>query len=345
MVEGIPNVNRIPLTDRQSRALSLIQSGFPICPRPFARIGDAVKVSEDSAFSLIQGLRDQRIIRRVGASFDSYLVGYRSTLCAIAVPKERVEEVAGFISSYANVTHNYLRENRYNIWFTLIAPTDARIKEILQEIADHSGIDDILNLPAIRLFKIRVDFDFVGDRAALGAKLPVVKPAELEAFTFTSGEKALVRLLQGDLPHTLTPYTDMADELNRQGYQTDDEWILSTITRWVDCGIVRRFGAAIIHQNTGYTYNAMVVWSVPETQLDEIGPIMASFKEVSHCYQRQTNPSWQSNTYTMIHGTSREQCEEVVRQIQEATGIEKEPFLLYSTRELKKTSMRYFMEN
>lgn len=336
--------DQVTLTDLQKEILSNVQSNFPIVHRPYEEIGRRIGASEDDVYQAMIDLRDAKVIRRVGAIFDSYKLGYRSTLCAIAVPQERVEEVAALINEYPNVTHNYLRENRYNVWFTLIAPSEARIEAILGEIANQTGIDDILNLPAIRLFKIRVDFDFTGTRDGRATKQPIVKPADTVALTFDGTEKALVRLLQADLPAGLTPFETIATELAAHGFHVDERWVLQRTSYWIEQKAVRRFGAALKHHKTGFTYNAMGVWSVPDERIDEVGPIMASFKEVSHCYERPTYPTWPSNTYTMIHGTSKEACEDVAHRIQQETGVA-EPFLLYSTREFKKVSMKYFMED
>ena len=291
----------------------------------------------------VLGLRENGVIRRIGAIFDSNRLGYRSTLCAIAVPPQRVEEVAALISGYPNVTHNYQREARYNVWFTLIAPSAGRIAEILAEIADHTGIDDILDLPAIRLFKIRVDFDLTGERAVSTAPPAAVKPDEVEAVTLSRGEKELARTLQEDLPTSEHPFAEVAGELQERGVDVDEVWVLERTRAWLDAAVIRRFGAAIKHEKTGIIANAMGVWTCPEDRVEEVGPIMASFPEVSHCYQRPSVPQWPANLYTMIHGRSRDECERIAERIRAAVDLP-DPRLLYSVREFKKISMRYFAE-
>jgi DNA-binding Lrp family transcriptional regulator len=331
------------LTELDKRVLTEIQANFPIAPAPYAVLADRVGSTEAEALASVLGMKRNAVIRRVGAIFDSHRLGYRSTLCAIATPPERVEEVAALIGCYPNVTHNYLREDRYNIWFTLIAESQQRIEQILLEIAATTGIEDILDLPAIRLFKIRVDFDLTGSREGRGEAPAVVKPAETEAATLTDDEKALARLLQDDLPESLTPFADLAARMREQGVEATEAWVIERTGEWRDSGVIRRFGAAIKHHKTGFAANAMGVWTSPEDGIEEIGAIMASFKEVSHCYQRPSTPTWPANLYTMIHGRSREECEDVAYRIQGATGLA-EPRLLYSVKEFKKTSMRYFAE-
>jgi DNA-binding Lrp family transcriptional regulator len=108
----------------------------------------------------VERLKDSGIIRRIGASFSSRAVGFSSTLCAARVPRRKMRKFISVVNSYPGVTHNYEREGDYNIWFTLIAPSGKRINEILAEISQKTGITDILNLPASKIFKIAVDFNF-----------------------------------------------------------------------------------------------------------------------------------------------------------------------------------------
>lgn len=329
------------LSDLDRRVLTRIQAGFPLESRPYAALAAEFGVSEDEVLGSVRGMRAGRVIRRVGAIFDSARLGYRSTLCAIAAPPERIEEVAAVISAYPNVTHNYEREDRYSVWFTVIAPAQDRIDAILAEIAAKTGIDDILDLPAIRLFKIRVDFDLTGEREAAEAP-KMTKPAEAEVVVLTEDEKALARVIQEDLADVEAPFETIAGVLRATGADVDEEWVLDRVRSWTETGVIRRFGAAIKHHKTGFTANAMGVWDcADEAEVERVGAIMAGFSEVSHCYQRPRRPTWQHDLYTMIHGRSREECEEVAERIRVATGLPA-PWLLYSVREFKKASMRYF---
>jgi len=333
----------VELTDLDRRVISTIQAAFPVKARPYAALAEALDSTEADVLASVKRMKNEGVIRRIGSIFDSHRLGYRSTLCAIAVPEDRVEDVAALIGEYHNVTHNYEREDRYNVWFTVIAPSQARIDAILDEIAEKSGIDDILDLPAIRLFKIKVDFDLTGERARRTEAPPIVKPAEVEPVNLNREEKALARLLQADLPLVEHPFAEIARTLLECGYDVDEAWVLERTSAWVEARVIRRFGAAIKHHKTGFSANAMGVWSCPEERVEEVGQIMASFKEVSHCYQRPTAPTWPANLYTMIHGRTREECVAVAETIREATGLEA-PRLLYSVREFKKASMKYFAE-
>jgi siroheme decarboxylase len=333
----------VDLDDLDKRVLTEIQAGFPLEPKPYCALAERLGTDELDVLASAEKLRDEKVIRRIGAIFDSHRLGYRSTLCAIAAPQDRVDSVAALISAYPNVTHNYLREDRYSVWFTLIAPSEARIHEILDEIAAATGISDILDLPAIRLFKIRVDFDLTGERLASTVAPPVVKPAETKPVELSAEERQLAVLLQDDLPRSENPFAEIALMLQERGVDVDEAWVLERTRHWVDTGVIRRFGAAIRHHKTGFTANAMGAWSCPEDRIEEVGRIMASFPEVSHCYERPTVPTWPANLYTMIHGRSREEVEHIAARIRDAVDLPA-PRLLYSVKEFKKTSMTYFAE-
>jgi len=152
----------------------------------------------------------------------------------------------------------------------------------------------------------------------------------------TDLEKKVIASIQEDLPVTERPYQEIA---GRIGISEDD--LLDTLRRLCDRGVIRRFGATLRHQRTGYKANAMGAWKVDERRIDEIGRIMASFRQVSHCYRRDPAPQWPYNLYTMIHADDEAACRETALRMAKAGGVE-DCALLFSREELKKTSMVYF---
>ncbi len=139
--------------------LNEIQSGFPICSRPYLEIGKHFGLSETQVIDRIKRLKSEGIIRRIGGNFDSKKLGYTSTLCAAKVPKDKIDIFVEEINTYPGVTHNYLRDHEYNIWFTFIAPNMAYIHKVLETISEATGVKEILSLPAVKMFKIKVDFE------------------------------------------------------------------------------------------------------------------------------------------------------------------------------------------
>jgi len=139
--------------------LNRIQTRFPLTPKPFAAIADELGTSEEEILERVSRLKDSGIIRRIGGNFVPGKVGFVSTLCAARVPEADVETFARAVNAFPGVTHNYLRENSFNVWFTFIAPSMEAIRENLSRIARQTGVSRILNLPATRVFKIKAKFD------------------------------------------------------------------------------------------------------------------------------------------------------------------------------------------
>lgn len=364
-----------PLSALERDLLDIVQAHFPIEHDPYQALADQLRplgheVDGDRLFETVQELKKRRVIRRLGAIFDAAHLGYSSALCAIAVPQpDDVDAVAQLINGYHNVTHNYERQNYYNIWFTLIAPSVFDIKVILSEIAERTGYRDILYLPTLRLFKIRVDFK-VGSRRsqapvssaptsserALGeiaTSMPrtVIEPGRIVPEKLSSLDQAIVRELQKDLSAHRYPFAFVAQATHGvEGYQVQERAILQRVRNFIFNKTIRRFGAAVSHHRMGFSHNAMCVWNADERDVVLVGTTLAQHPEVSHCYQRPRTPTWNANLYTMVHGQSEQDCLDAVARMR--ADLDKlelhqpidQPQLLYSTREFKKVSMRYFME-
>lgn len=147
-----------PIDDTDRLILNRIQSKFPITPKPYKTIAEELGLNEDEVIRRISRLKDKDIIRRIGGNFVPEKVGFVSTLCAAKVPPEKIDRFAATVNRFPGVTHNYQRENEFNIWFTFIAPSMETIKANLRQISRETGIKDIINLPATRVFKIKAKF-------------------------------------------------------------------------------------------------------------------------------------------------------------------------------------------
>lgn len=336
------------------KLLNILQGAFPVDSHPYQTLGLKMEITEQETFQRIENLKSEKIIRRMGGIFDSAKLGYVSTLCAARIPDDKITVLAEQMQNITEITHNYLRNHHYNLWFTIIASSPQRLEQILKEIRDNLGSDDVHSLPAKKIFKIKVCMNLLeqeqqaeiptnGDREILRCSAAdTIKDAKKETSLgvnwISEGDKALIRLLQDNLPHTLTPYSDLAKELN-----LEEEDVLAKIDSFLDRGILRRLGAVLYHHRAGFTSNAMGAWRVPEQLVNMVGIKMAGFKEVSHCYERPVLPEFPYNLYTMIHGHSDKECREIMAKISLETGI-KDYMILFSQTELKKSSMRYFIE-
>ncbi|CAA7601754.1 Winged helix-turn-helix DNA-binding domain protein [Acididesulfobacillus acetoxydans] len=344
--------------------LNIVQTKFPLESRPYRKLGELLGIDEAAAFGHMNRLYAAGIVRRLGGIFDSRRLGYFSTLCAAKIPADKVAQVAGLLADIPGVTHNYLREHEYNMWFTLIVSSEEEAERILAGVREEAGTPDIYSLPAVRLFKIRVDLDLNSDDVAETPEAPhrpaqggagwekfppegeserevmgLSPPGAAESAGLTEADRALVKTLQTDLPHALKPFALVAETLGRS-----EKEVLSRTEEFLQEGIMRRFGVILRHQKAGFTANAMGVWQVEEDRAVQVGKQMAKFREVSHCYQRPTLPDWPYNIFTMVHGRTPEECRRVMEKISRATGL-KGYRMLFSTVELKKSSMQYFGED
>jgi DNA-binding Lrp family transcriptional regulator len=153
----------------------------------------------------------------------------------------------------------------------------------------------------------------------------------------TPKQKEILKIVQADLPDSATPFAEIAILTN-----TSEQEVLNLLTKLKNEGYIRRFGATLRHQQAGYEHNAMVAWYVEEGQdIDRIGQIMASRPEITHCYERKNCLDWPYNLYTMIHGQSEDECARVISELVKETGVTQYE-ILFSYKELKKTSMEYF---
>ncbi len=153
------SAGHIDMDERDKNILNEIQSDFPLTPRPFLDLARRLDLSENEVIEAIRRLKEEGVIRRIGANFYSSKLNFASTLCAAKVPGEKIDDFVEVVNSYPGVTHNYLRGNEYNIWFTFIAPDMDHIERALKEISEVTGVPEIQSLPAVRTFKIRVDFE------------------------------------------------------------------------------------------------------------------------------------------------------------------------------------------
>jgi DNA-binding Lrp family transcriptional regulator len=340
--------------------LNTVQTAFPVTSHPYQTLGQLAGVSEEEAWHRLSLLRQEGIIRRLGGVFDSHRLGYHSTLCAGKVPEDKISAVADFLNEIPGVTHNYLRPHQYNMWFTVIASTNTEVEQILSEVRQIAGSEEVYSLPATRLFKISVDFDFkeadsdIDEDEEMDSSIENASDSNMvnasyqapgawardqaKTIEITEQDKALIRFLQDDLPFSLTPFAELAKALRWK-----ESEVLELTQSMLKSGLIRRFGVVLRHQKAGFTANAMGVWPVPEERAEEIGEKMATYREVSHCYQRPTLPDWPYTLFTMIHGRSAEECQNVMERIAQATGVENYQ-MLFSQAELKKSSMKYFVE-
>src|ERR687885_327341 len=327
------------MDDRDRQLLNLIQTRFPLVSRPYRELGQLLGESELEIIERVRRLRSERIIRQISAIFDTKALGYKSSLVAMRVPSERLGEAARIINEHPGVSHNYERNHEYNLWFTIAVPPSSDLEATVQRLHELAGAETTRVMYTLKLFKIGVELDMTGERPPDARARPQYGEADREragSSRLTERDIAVLRELQEDLPAEPEPFAPMAARL---GYS--EEELFGHARNLLERGFLRRYAAILYHRKAGFKSNAMGVWNVPSERIGEVGLQMASFAAVSHCYQRPSYPDWPYTIFTMVHGNSDEQCEEILAAISQATGITNYRSL-YSTREYKKTRLRYF---
>ena len=331
----------VPLDDFDRGLLNTMQGAFPIEPRPYAAVAKALEVPEERVLTRVRELIDARIIRQVTPIFDTRALGYGSMLVAARVDPEHPWRAAKIINSHPGVSHNYLRNHDFNMWFTIAVEEDSKLGlqgtlDILQEL---TGADSIRQLPTLKLFKIRMDLEMQGGTEDLATAGVAAAPAELERQPYDEFDQAVIRATQGDMPIVPEPYEAAAAEL---GVPVDR--LIEHLRGMVDRGLLRRVAAILFHRRAGFSANGMGVWKVPDDRILEIGPKMASFRGISHCYQRPTYADWPYQLFTMAHGRSKEECDAVLDAVAAATPDLQDRAILYSSTEFKKIRLLYFTD-
>jgi DNA-binding Lrp family transcriptional regulator len=330
----------VPLDDTDKQLLNLMQGRFPLEPRPFARIAELAGLAEDEVLERVQYLLDKRIIREITPIFDTRAFGYASMLVAAKVDPAHPHRAAQFINTHPGVTHNYLRDHEFNLWFTIAVEPDSRLglQGTLDVMAERTGAESIRQLPTLKLFKIRMDLEMEGGTDALAAAGEAAEPMELDPIALSEEDIATVRATQGPMPPVHEPYAPAAAKLG-----VPVETVLERLASLKERAGLRRVAAILYHRRAGFSANGMGVWAVPEGEILETGKRMAAFRGISHCYERPTYADWPYSVFTMAHGRSKDECDAILDSIADATGIT-ERATLYSSTEFKKVRMLYFTD-
>ncbi|WP_439027453.1 siroheme decarboxylase subunit beta [Haloarchaeobius sp. DT45] len=331
---------RATLDDVDARLIDEYQSGFPVTEDPFEVVGDDLGVTATEAFERVVRLREDGVFRRFGPVLNPPVIG-SSTLAAVKAPEGRFDEVAEVINGYRQVNHNYRREHEWNMWFVVTAGSRETRDRILSEIEEATGCP-VLNLPMLTDYYIDLEFPVVNsDRFAResleSTDVSATRISENATGDLTPFEGDLLLAIQDGFPLSQTPYRDLAADLDAE---VDD--VLAAIERLQANGCIKRIGCIVNHVVTGFSNNCMVVWDVPDDDLDERGLAVGELPYVTLCYHRPRRPEqdWPYNLFTMIHGREAEAVDEKVDEL----AAEYLPFdheRLYSTATLKQTGAQY----
>lgn len=328
------------LTSQQADWLFALQRPWPLVERPLATLSEGLGTTEEALADFLSMLRKEGVVRRIGGVFDARRLGYRSCLFGVRIEnKEALEAAAMAVCTVPGVTHAYVRgwpegvtlggvssqdyKDYPNLWYTLSARADNFEREAAR--LAHLGAQ---SFPALARYKIDVVFDARTqgrDERTEYAGLSNVCAATVP----DAAGQALVRRYQDD---TATPCTP---------FRTED---LPRLRAWQTNGTLRRFSLLLYHRASGFTANGMCCWRVPMAETDRFGRRLAAEPEVTHCYARPLTDAFPFNLYAMIHKTSWEEGVDTFRRLTRAAGLPEDGKVFFSTREFKKSSIRFFVE-
>lgn len=326
--------------DSKDRAiLNEIQWTFPLATKPFKEISKKFGIDYDELKERLVRLKKIGVLRQLSAIFDTRRLGYKSSLVAMEIELDKLEYVANQINRHPGVSHNYERDNKFNLWFTIAVPPNSNLKDELDKFSKLEGIKNVRMLPTIKLFKIGVKLDMIDEKKREVAPSEKQKEIQDVKFVATKRDKEFIRELQKDMDIVDKPFLEIAKNLNI----TENE-LFEKMKYYEKIGVMRRFAAILRHRQAGFTANGMIVWKVPDERIEEVGSKLGSFTQISHCYQRPTYPDWPYNVFSMIHCKSKDEAAEMAKTIQNHIQVE-DYKILFSLREFKKTRVEYFVEH
>ena len=336
-------------SDVEKKLLNDFQHDFPLAHAPFDTIATRLGVDEEKVITTLQDFQQQGLVSRVGPVFSPNRIG-KSTLAAMAVPEERLDEVAGLVSSYDEVNHNYEREHRFNLWFVATAQDQQQLDGVLEDIESVSGIK-VMSLPMLDSYHIDLGFSIDWDRSH-GEKTAArqrhtatpersqqkIKSSQHDAVANSETDQRLIAAIQKGIPLVKHPFAEIAHQLG-----VDESVVLERLRLWLDNGTINRIGVVVRHRELGYQANAMVVWDIPDEDVARIGHCFSKFDFVTLCYRRPRHlPDWHYNLFCMIHGQDREAVLERVEMLAHQCGEQSVPFrVLFSKRCFKQRGARY----
>lgn len=318
----------------ENELLYHMQNSFPLTQKPFETLADTLGVNEEKVLSMVQKLKEDKIIRQTSAIFDTKRLGYTSSLVAFKVDEADIEEAAAIINAHPGVSHNYLRNHDYNIWFTMAVAPESKLglEKTIEILKTRTKAKDAIILPTLKMFKISVKMDTTGKRA----KKEKLKKLAHKELMLTARHVVVIKALQQDIEVISEPFKKATQKLN-----LSYEAFFDLAKALKESGVMRRFATILNHRKAGFGANAMSVWAVPQAEGERIGKEMAEFSAVSHCYLRPSYPNWPYNLFAMVHAKTQEECDTLIEEMAQQSGLT-EYGKLYSTREFKKQRLVYF---
>jgi DNA-binding Lrp family transcriptional regulator len=318
---------------KDSLLLERLQDGMPLTENPYREIGKALNLSWKEVIARVWFLKDElKVIREMGGIFNSRSLGYYTALVGSSYPLNLLDKAADIINPHPGVTHNYIRDHTFNLWYTISSSSFKNLKATVNYLANLSKPKDILILPPVQVYKLRL---------LLGSKFEVREIQETSLNSYSSislseDEFKVGRVLQEDFPICRDPFKVLAEKAS---LKVSD--FLKLTERLMELGVLRRIGAIVYPSKLGFKENVMVCWYIKDEEIKKHASFAASFKEISHCYVRECLPRWPYQLYTVIHTKTSEETNQIIEKL--SFYIKPKDYqVLRSLKEYKKARPRLF---
>ncbi len=312
------------LSSFEKELLDALQKGIEICPRPYEALARRLAVSQSQVLEGIARLKGGGLIRRFRGQIHYRVLGRVATLAAAEVPSEKLDRVIAAVNALPGVSHNYLRDHAYNLWFTLQAKSYEQIDAILSGLTNQHGVA-FYSLPAERVFKLDVRFEL---GSGGGEARNPAGPAGFERpVVLSDAEKRVLRFLQAEFPQVADPFARVEG--------LDERACVEAAESLCAKGAVKRIAAVVNHYKLGITANVMFCAAVADDQIESAGASLAGYRQVSHCYRRRSFAGWPYTLYAMIHAHREDLIRTWIEDFVHTAGIG-DYALLRTVRELKK---------
>ncbi|HOF12854.1 MAG TPA: hypothetical protein PLN01_00865 [Spirochaetota bacterium] len=321
----------------EKKLISQIQIAVPVTKRPYRVLADTLGTTEYEVINTVQKLKQDGLIRSIAGIFDAKKLGYTSNLVAFAIPEPAIAHGVAIINALPGVSHNYLRDGAYNIWFTLALPEETNFIETVQHLAEQVNAVTFNIFQAVLTVKLSARFfedDSIHDNNAQYA----VTGKHNETIPVDDTVKNTVKVLQCDLPCSEEPFDQLIAQSN---IPMDVDLFIATANRLLENGMMRSYRAVVKHHAMGFVANAMTVWKADGDKRNSMLEQFANENAISHLYVREAYPNqWDYPVFAMVHAKSEDELDMIIKKLY---SIAKTDYMSYrSLQEFKKERVRYF---
>lgn len=334
-------------TPIETRILDRIQRDFPSTVSPLSDMATELGISEKGFLESLQKLKSAGVVRNISGIFNASRLGFVSSLIAFVVDEKNIDRAAAEINAHPGVSHNYLRDNRYNIWFTLASETDEKIEKTIKVLAKRCLATDYIILRNEKLIKVGLMLPVGDSKASEDDFIASTSEDEMPDYgapapVFSDDEREAIRLLQMDLPIERDPFTIMT---KTAGSYLDADRLVRQMIHFKKEHILKRYSGVLRHREAGYRSNAMTVWKPGKAvNMKQITEVFSRERAISHLYIRSVYPGrWEYPLFAMIHARSGDELNSLIDRLARESGIA-DFQVLRSLRELKKERVVYFSE-